>query len=423
MTVVCGKKNTRERSIFEIAEVLRNELAKYPEIITYQCNVSSGFGGGGTQTVDVEIYGYDFDQTNIVSEDVKNVIKQYVPGARDIIVSRDKDRSELKIIVDKEKLSAHGLTSATLSTYVRNRVTGMACGFLKESGSEYDIVVRLKEENRNSLTDIEDLTIPTPTGKLIKLSEVADIQEYFAPPTIERKSRQRYVKVSVTPYEISLGELAAQVDAAMQRISMPNGVTYLLGGSYEDQHETFGDMGMLIALIILLVFIVMASQFESLSKPTIIMASLPFAVTGVIFSLWITDTSLDMIGALGVIMLVGIVVKNGIVLVDYINLMRDRGHSLDEAIALSGESRLRPVLMTALTTVLGMLPMALSQGEGSEMWQPMGIVVIGGLTVSTFITLIVVPVMYAIMSRHGERNKIEKARKEFIFMQLSDKED
>lgn len=149
------------------------------------------------------------------------------------------------------------------------------------------------------------------------------------------------------------------------------------------------------------------------------MASVPFAITGVILALWITGTSLDMIGALGCVMLVGIVVKNGIVLVDYTNLMRDRGYELNDAIALSGASRLRPVLMTAFTTLLGMLPMALSNGEGSEMWRPLGIVVIGGLLVSTIITLIVVPVLYAVMSRHGERNKEEKNRKTFIFMQLA----
>ena len=173
------------------------------------------------------------------------------------------------------------------------------------------------------------------------------------------------------------------------------------------------------SLIILLVYVVMASQFESFSKPAIILLSIPFAITGVILALWITGTTLDMIAALGMVMLIGIVVKNGIVLVDYINLMRDRGYELNEAIALSGHSRLRPVLMTALTTILGMLPMALSQGEGSEMWHPLGIVVIGGLLVSTFITLIVVPTFYAILSKHSERNKIEKNRKHFIFMQLS----
>ena len=196
--------------------------------------------------------------------------------------------------------------------------------------------------------------------------------------------------------------------SALQDVDIPAGCSIRLGGSYEDQQETFGNIGLLLALIILLVYIVMASQFESFSKPAIIMMAVPYAITGVILALLVTHTSLDMIGALGVIMLVGIVVKNGIVLVDYINLMRDRGYELNEAIALSGESRLRPVLMTAFTTMLGMLPMALSRGEGSEMWVPMGIVVIGGLMVSTIVTLIVVPVLYAITSKKGERDKTKE---------------
>jgi HAE1 family hydrophobic/amphiphilic exporter-1 len=176
-------------------------------------------------------------------------------------------------------------------------------------------------------------------------------------------------------------------------------------------------------MIVLLVYIVMASQFESYSKPFIIMMAIPFAFTGVILSLLITGTTLDMIGALGIIMLVGIVVKNGIVLVDYINLMRDRGYELNEAIALSGKSRLRPVLMTAFTTILGMVPMTLSQGTGSEMWRPMGIVIIGGILASTLVTLIVVPILYSVMSRRGERDKEKGQRSKYVFMQLADNDE
>lgn len=421
MTIVCSKKYERERSIFDIAEALRRELERYPQIITYECAVSSGMGGGGmgASTVDIEIYGHDFDQTNLMAEEVRRMVRDEIPGARDIIISRDEDRAELKITADKEKLARHGLNTATLSTYIRNRINGASAGFLKEDGDEYDIVVRLQEKNRNSITDIEDLNIPAPAGGSIKLREVARVEEYWAPPTIERKSRQRVVTVKVTPYEISLGELAQAIDRTLAKTSIPTGISIRLAGDYEDQQETFGDILTLLALIVMLVYIVMASQFESFSKPAIIMMSVPFAATGTVLALWITGTSLDMIGALGVVMLVGIVVKNGIVLVDYINLMRDRGYELNEAIALSGASRLRPVLMTAMTTILGMVPMALSQGEGSEMWQPLGIVVIGGLLISTLVTLIIVPVLYAAMSRHGERDKESQNRKKFIFMQLS----
>lgn len=419
MTVVCSKKNERERSIFEIAEVLRRELATYPEIIDYQCAVSSGVGGMSSSTVDIEIYGYDFDQTNAFAQDVRAAVRDNVPGARDIDISRDTDRPEIKLNLDKEKLAYHGLSTATVSTYVRNRVNGMAAGYLKEDGDEYDIVVRLQEDDRNSITDIQDMTVPTPAGAMVKLGELGTVEEYWAPPTIERKSRQRIVTVSVTPYETSLGELAENIEKTVDRMGVPSGITVRLAGDYEDQQDTFGDLFMLLALIVLLIYIVLASQFESFVKPVMIMTAVPFALSGVVLALWITGTTLDMIGALGFIMLVGIATKNAIVLVDYTNLMRDRGYELNEAIALSGASRLRPVLMTAITTFLGMLPMALSQGEDSEMWKPMGIVVIGGLLVSTVVTLIVVPVFYAILSRHGERNKDARTRAQFIFMQLS----
>ena len=425
MTVVCVKKYERTRTIDEIAEVIRLELLNYPEIVRYQVNSQGGMGGGGTSTVDVEIYGYDFDETNILAEQVRNTIVEKIPDARNVMISREKDRPELNLVIDKEKAASFGLNAATISTYVRNRVGGLASGFLKEDGEEYDIVVRLREDDRNSLNDINNLSIPTATGKIIKLSEVASLEEYFAPPTIDRKSRQRYLTVSVMPYNTSLGQMAMEVQGIISQMNTPEGITMSIGGDFEDQQEMFGNIIALALLIILLVYVVMASQFESFSKPAIILLAIPFAITGVILALWITGTTLDMIAALGVVMLIGIVVKNGIVLVDYINLMRDRGHELSEAIALSGRSRLRPVLMTALTTVLGMLPMALSRGEGSEMWHPLGIVVIGGLLVSTFVTLIVVPVFYAVLSKDSDRNKQERNRRNFIFMQLSpdDKEE
>ncbi len=419
MIIRTSKKYERERTIFEIAEVVRQELQKHPEITDYTVSTSGG-GGMSSNSVDIEIYGYDFDKTSQLAEDIKYMCNHNVEGARDATISRDDERPEIKIVVDKEKASRLGLTAYSVSTYLRNRVNGMSCGYLKEDGSEYNIVCRLQESDRNSIQKIEDLTIPTALGTTVKLSEICSIGEYWAPPTIERKSRQRYVKVSVTPYKTSLGELAARIENdVLPQLDVPQGVVIRLAGDYEDQQETFQQMGLLAALIILLVYIVMASQFESFVKPFVIMFTIPFALSGVILALFITGRSLDMIGALGLVMLVGIVVKNGIVLIDYIDLMRERGLELNEAIVTAGRSRVRPILMTAFTTMLGMVPMALSNGEGSEMWQPMGIVVIGGLLVSTLLTFFIVPTLYGALSRHGERDKQAKVRKNFIFMDIN----
>lgn len=418
MTVRCPKKYERERTIWEIAESLRGVLNERPDVVTYTVSTAQG---GSSNTVDFEIYGYDFDETNILAAELKRKF-QDIPGARDVDIDREDDRSEIQLVFDKEKLARHGLSSSVAAMYIRNRITGFTAGYLKEDGKEYDIRVRLQEKYRDSMEDIRELSLLDAYGKTVKVKELADVQEYWAPPEIKRKSRQRYVTIKVTPEGTSMGELAAAMQAKADEVEMPAGITTAFGGSYQDQQETFGDMSVLLLMIIMLVYIVMASQFEDLKNPFIIMSAAVFALPGVIFALTITGTSLDMIGALGVILLVGICVKNGIVLVDYTNLMRERGHNLTEAITMAGASRLRPVLMTALTTILGMVPMALATSEGSEMWRPMGIVIIGGLTVSTFVTLIVVPVLYGIFNRKSDANKLEKRRKQFIFLQLKDNE-
>ena len=418
MIIRTNKKYERERSIFDIAEVVRQELKLHPEITDYNVSTTTG-GGMGSNSVDIEIYGYDFDKTTQLAEDIQYLCNHDVQGARDATISRDDERPEIKIVVDKEKASRLGLTAYSISTYLRNRVNGMSCGFLKEDGSEYNIICRLQESDRNTIQKIEDLTIPTGTGSFVKLSEICYIGEYWTPPTIERKSRQRYVKVQVTPYQTTLGELAQNIEkTVVSQLDVPQGIVVRLAGDYEDQQQTFMQMILLAALIIMLVYITMASQFESFIKPFVIMFTIPFALSGVVLALFVTGRSLDMIGALGLVMLIGIVVKNGIVLIDYIDLMRERGMALNDAIVTAGRSRVRPILMTAFTTILGMVPMALSQGEGSEMWQPMGIVVIGGLLVSTFLTFFMVPTLYGAVSRHGERDKQAQLRKNFIFMDI-----
>lgn len=419
MTIRTTKKYERERTIFDMQEDLRRCFAEYPELVTFQVNQGGGMGGGSNNSLSVEIYGYNFDQTTAFTNELRRRVEQNVPGARDTKISRDEDRAELKIELDKQKLALHGLNESTVALYVRNRVNGMTAGFLKEDGEEYNIVVRLREEYRDAISDIEQLSIPTATGKIVKLEELAKIEEYWCPPTIERKNRQRYLTLTVMPYNTSLQELAQNVQHELDQMNIPAEIHVALAGNYKDQQDSTRDMMMLAALILMLVYIVMASQFESFSKPFIIMFSIPFAISGVSLMMYFTGNNIDMIGLLGLVLLIGIVVKNGIVLVDYINLMRERGLPLAEAIAVSGQSRLRPVLMTAFTTILGMIPMATSTSEGSEMWTTMGLVVIGGLTVSTFVTLIVVPVLYGVFNRRGDQEKIERERKKFIFMNIN----
>ncbi|MBN2347610.1 MAG: efflux RND transporter permease subunit [Bacteroidales bacterium] len=405
----------RDRSVWDIANDLRKQMDQFAEIINYNVTTSSSGMGGTSNTVDIEIFGYDFDITNKLAAEVKGKIEK-IEGAQDVQISRKADKPELQIVLDKGKLAENGLNSAMVSANIRNRVDGLTASRFREEGDEYDIVVRFKEEFRNSISDLEQITIMTPTGQQIKLKELGEVKEYWGPPNIERKRKERVVTVSVKPVGVSLGELAKKINTELESIDFPQEVVVNVGGAYEDQVESFMDLGLLLIISLVLVFLVMASQFESFAMPFIIMFSIPFAFTGVILALFFTNTTLSVIAALGAVLLVGIVVKNGIVLVDYINLMRDRGYDLNEAIALSGKSRLRPVLMTAMTTILGMLPLAMSTGEGSELWSPMGITVIGGLVFSTLVTLVIVPVVYAIFSRKGERDKKQALRKRFVFM-------
>ncbi len=403
----------RERSVFDIAEEMRRFLATIPEIAKASVTTSQGDMGGATNTVDVEIFGYDFNSTSLVASQIAERISK-LPGAREVNISREKSKPELRITLDQDKMSQNGLNTATVSNMIRNRIVGLTASQYRESGNEYDIVVRFDEEFRNSISDIEDIGIPTQNG-ILRLGEIGSVEEFWSPPNVERKRRQRLVTVSVTPYKVPLGTMAANINAELAKINIPAGVSVDVGGAYEDLTESMADLMLLFLISLILVYIVMASQFESFKMPWIIMLSIPFSFTGVILSLVLTNTVLSVIAMLGAILLVGIVVKNAIVLVDFINLMRDRNYELDEAIVKSGRSRLRPVIMTTATTILGMLPLALSTGEGSEIWKPMGISVIGGLLFSTLVTLIIVPVVYRVVVRRSEiRHKKETEELDFM---------
>lgn len=403
----------RERSVWEIADEMRRDIELIPEIVSF--SVSTAGGASAANTVDVEIFGYDFNTTSLLAEQLREKIAA-IPGAEDVQVSRKEDRAELQMVLDRKKLAESGLNTAMVASALRNRVTGMTASFLREQGDEYDIIVRFKEDFRSAVSDLEAITIMNPRGERIKLGEIGEVMEYWNPPNIERKRRERVVTVTAVPSGIALGNLAKEINRVIDQTELPAGVAVNVGGQYEEMMDSFIDLGLLLVISIILVFLVMASQFESMIMPFVIMFSIPFSFTGVILSLLITNTTLSLIAGLGAVLLIGIVVKNGIVLIDYINLMRDRGMALDNAIAHAGKMRIRPVLMTALTTILAMVPMAMSRGEGSEIWSPMGITLIGGLTFSTLVTLILVPVVYSIVSRRGERDKLRKVREKFTFL-------
>ncbi|WP_303408056.1 efflux RND transporter permease subunit, partial [uncultured Muribaculum sp.] len=275
---------------------------------------------------------------------------------------------------------------------------------------EYDIKVMYAPEKRTSLEDIENILLYSPNGNAVRIKDVGKVVERFTPPTIERKDRQRIITVTAVVADAPMSEIVEKAQVEIDKLELPSGVNIDISGSYEDQQDSFRDLLMLAVLIVILVYIVMAAQFESYTYPGIIMTSLMFAFSGVFIILYLTGHTLNIMSMIGAIMLIGIVVKNGIVLIDYISLNRERGMSIRTAVVLGGKSRLRPVVMTTLTTILGMVPMAVGTGQGAETWRPMGTAVIGGLTFSTILTLLFVPALYCLFAYVGVKRNRRKMR-------------
>lgn len=407
-TVRLVDRTKRERDIFEIADLMRSDLALLPEIYRYEVT-PGGSGGMGTGSADIEmdVLGYNLDDAAAVSAQIMEIMKN-TEGLRDVKISREDYMPQLKVEFDRAKLSMNGLNITNAATAVRNRINGVVATQFREDGEEYDIVVKNDLKFRTNIDDIKSIMLYNSMGKAVRLSEVADVIEDFAPPSIEHLDRERVIKVSGAIYKRALGDIAADINKEVAKITLPSGIAVKMTGAFEEQQESFADMFTLLLLVVMLTYIVMAAQFESFRDPFIIMLSLPFAFTGVFVALWLTGTSLSLIALIGAVMLVGIVVKNGIVLIDYINLNKERGMSVMRSVVSGGKSRLRPVLMTTITTILGMAPMAIGIGEGSEIWQPMGIAIIGGLTVSTILTLVVIPTIYASLNVRDIK-KIRKA--------------
>ena len=402
----------RDRGIVEIAQLMREDLKHYPEFKKAQVNVGGRRGGSmsGQSSIDYEIYGYDFTVTDSVAQRVKRILES-IPGTADITISRADYQPEYQVDFDREKLAIYGLNLSTAANYLRNRINGSTASYFREDGEEYDIKVMYAPEFRTSIADIENILIYNAQGKSVRVKDVGKVVERFTPPTIERKDRERIITVSTIVQGRAMSEIVADAQPLLDKLDLPVGININLSGSYEDQQDSFRDLGILAILIIILVYIVMAAQFESLTYPGIIMTSLPFAFSGIVLILWATGTHLNVMSMIGSIMLIGIVVKNGIVLIDYITLNRERGMSIRSAVVLGGKSRLRPVVMTSLTTILGMVPMAVGSGQGAEMWRPLGIAVIGGLTFSTLLTLLFVPALYCIFAYVGVKRTRKSLRK------------
>ena len=411
MNIALSDPGERERTIVEIAKMMREDLLRYPEYKKAQVSVGGNMGGmGGEASIDFEIYGYDFAETDSVAAMMRTMLLG-LEGTADVTISRSDYQPEYRVDFDREKLAIYGLNLSTAANYLRNRINGQTASRFREDGEEYDIKVMYDPEARTSIADIENILIYNSAGQAVRVKDVGKVVEHFTPPTIERKDRERVITVKTIVQGVPMSDVVQKSLAAIDKMDLPQGVSVQLAGQYEDQQESFSDLLMLALLILILVYIVMAAQFESYTYPAIIMSSVMFAFSGVFLILWLSGHTLNVMSLIGAIMLIGIVVKNGIVLIDYITLNRERGLSIKKAVIDGGRSRLRPVIMTSLTTILGMVPMAFGTGQGAEMWRPMGTAVIGGLTFSTILTLLFVPVLYCVFAHNGIRNTRRKLHK------------
>lgn len=413
MNINLGSMEDRKRSSSEIADIVRADLKEYPEI--HKGTVSEGMGGmGGAASVAVEIYGYDFQTTDRIANELRDKMAAD-PAFAQVTLSRDQYTPEYQVDFDRVKLAANGLNSTTAAAAVSAAMSGSVGSYYREDGEEYSIRVRYAKDYRTSVEDIENIIIYNASGNGIRIKDLGKVIETEVPPTIERKNRQRMITVTGViegSHAMSDGITAAQ--QIIKDTDIPSELSAVIAGDYEDQQDMFKDLITLMILIIILVYMVMASQFESFMSPFVIMFSVPFAFVGVILGLWLTNTALGVMAMIGILILIGIVVKNGIVLIDYLILLRERGMGILDAAVAAARSRLRPILMTTLTTVLGMIPMAAGTGEGSEMWKSLGITVAWGLSISTVVTLILIPTIYCVFATRQEKRKQKKLAKKAV---------
>ena len=408
LNINVGSMEKRKRSTADISAQLRSIIARFPEV--RKANVrEGGMSLGGGSSVEIEIYGYDFESTDVVARAIQEQMLQN-PMFAQVLLSRDEYTPEYQLDLDRTKLAMNGLNSTTVGNAFSAAMSGSVGSFYREEGEEYSIRVRYAPEFRTSTEDIGNIVVYNAAGRPVRMKELGNVIETRVPPTIERKDRERLITVTgMLNKGYALSEAVALSQQIIDKTEIPGELTAVVAGDYEDQQEMFGDLITLMLLILILVYMVMASQFESFMSPFVIMFSVPFALTGVILGLRLSGAALGIMPMIGIIILLGIVVKNGIVLIDYTILCQERGMSAVEASVTAARSRLRPILMTTLTTVLGMLPMALGLGEGSEMWRPLGLTVCWGLSISTLVTLVLIPSVYCVFATRKEKKKLQKA--------------
>lgn len=397
------KQSERTRTDKEIRKEIRKMLMSYPEV------KMADFGGGGMMSmmgrgsqISIEIYGEDLDETFRIAKEIETAMETD-EWFIDISVSRPDPIQSIAVIPQYEKMNLFGMNNYFLMASLRSGIAGTAASVFRKDGYEYDIFVQFDKKYISSMDDMQSLPVTNPAGMTFPLSSVAKIVKTEEPPVIDRQDQERIIKVEANIEGIALSDANVKVQSILKDVQIPDDVRIMQGGDIKEQQESFRALGIAILLGLILVFLVMAGQFESFVDPFIVMFSIPFAFIGVLWSLFITGTTLSIMGFIGMLMLVGIVVNNAIVLIDYINQLRIKGMSMEEAIPLAGKTRLRPVLMTALTTIFGLLPLALLGGEGSSLWKPLGTVVIGGLTMATVVTLILIPVVYSIVEKRIKR--------------------
>jgi len=401
-------KDERDRDVIAIADALRTRvqaIAPLYDISEFRVSIEDPMSNmimGGEQPLSVRIIGDDLDAAYKYAQQLKPKVEK-VPGTVDIAVSMEKGSPEVWVNVDRQKASAMGLNVADVADTVRTAVYGQVASKYRIHGDEYDIRVRLREGDRTRIEDLGQLPVRLPGGDLVRVESIARVKKERGPIKIERKDQRRIVRVEGDVHGRSLGEVTADVEDLIADNPSPRGLTVVMGGQKEDIQEAFLWLSLALVVGIILVYMIMASQFESLVDPFVIMFSLPFAFIGVIWFLALFGYSLNVIVFLGTLLLVGVVVNNAIVLVDYTNILRARGRSMIEAVREAGRTRLRPVLMTAVTTIVALMPMAFKRGQGSEVWNPLGATIIGGLLVATLVTLVLVPTVYSIFESHVKR--------------------